>query len=79
MFKKQDPNKNPNLMIVDDWDSVVDAYQLDQERGKLAANQSNSLNDNGCMRIIKTKHSKIENDDKVSLVTYSLSIHLMYN
>ena len=33
LFKKQDPKINPNLMLEDDWDAVVDAYQLDQERG----------------------------------------------
>ena len=43
-------------MITDDWDSVVEAYQLDQEKGLLAANQTNSLNDNACLRIIKTKY-----------------------
>ena len=48
--------QNPNCMILDDWDSVVDAYQLDQEKGLVANNLCNSLNDNACLRIIKTKY-----------------------
>jgi len=63
-------------MIEDDWDSVVDAYQLDQDQGKLAANPTSSLNANDCMRIIKNKYAKIE---MVKTVTYGVKVHLMYN
>ena len=55
-------------MILDDWDSVVDAYQLDQEKGLVADNVCNqSLNDNACLRIIKTKYLDKEKEPVMSV------------
>ena len=64
-------------MITDDWDSVVDAYLLDQEKGLLASNVTNSLNDNACLRIIKTKY--VDSAALEQAPNYSLKIHLIYN
>jgi len=63
---------NPNILIEDDWDSVVDAYNLDKDVGQLAQSTS-TLNDNACLRIIKTKyvHQKEE--------TFCLRINLVYS
>lgn len=46
-------------MIEDDWDSVVDAYNLDAElKENKLQKQSISFNENACLKIIRSKHQQ---------------------
>ena len=50
-------------MIEDDWDSVVDAYNLDANtQDKIQQKLLNSIsqwdNENACLKIIRQKHEK---------------------
>jgi hypothetical protein len=52
---------------------VVEAYQLDKEKGFQASNATQGLNDNACLRIIKTKNTEHLEEDN------TLKITLVYN
>lgn len=56
-------------LIVDDWDSVVEAYQLDTN------SVQPNLNDNACLRIIKHNYHQSPSASE----TYAIKVELMYN
>ena len=78
---------NPLSMIEDDWDAVVENYGLDEDSNRKKSTPV--LQENACLRIIKTKYQKeaakvtnplaSQNQECQVELNYSLKIHLMYN